>query len=187
MYVLVNRNNHLLIAKKLIHHLSFSRMAKFVAQWIHSAFRSCEVSWLMKDFCFKNVLSFKRPKQKLNFKLDNLWAVKYSFVNSWVNFQFWGLWSLRKSQKKSCWGKLDPNSASTALDVTLREGWVGVPTSEPPWYPPQRQRGSRSRGSESLWLHWCRSFPSRLESSWISRVSLRKIKCKAVNELYFQK
>lgn len=35
---------------------------------------------------------------------------------------------MRKSQKENCWGKLYHNSASTALDVTLREDWVGTPT-----------------------------------------------------------
>ena len=42
----------------------FSRMATSVAQWIHSAFRNCEVNSLTGNFCLKNVLSLKRPKKK---------------------------------------------------------------------------------------------------------------------------
>lgn len=61
-----------------------ARMATSVAQWIHSAFRNCEVNCLTGDFCLKNVLSLKRPKKKKKSKLkvDDLWAAKCSFVNS---------------------------------------------------------------------------------------------------------
>lgn len=86
-----------------------ARMATSVAQWTHSAFRNCEVNCLTGDFCLKNVLSLKRPKKKkLKLKVDDLWAAKCSFVNSWVNIQLWNLWSLRKSLKENSWGKTRP-------------------------------------------------------------------------------